>query len=154
METSLTQRKASLEEKVPDIQKTLSMVQFLRERKVSTTVAVLYVSLTRDLLDSQEGKKAKKDDDDGLDDDLEEEEGEKRPIRTTFELNDTLYAEADLDDTDLVYLWLGVCLFGFWHIYSASKLRILAGQRHAVILNTRGCRTSPIKIENSARQPC
>ena len=29
-------------------------------------------------------------------------------MRTTFELNDTLYAEADLEDTDEVYLWLGV----------------------------------------------
>lgn len=27
---------------------------------------------------------------------------------TTFELNETLYAEAELEDTDVVYLWLGV----------------------------------------------
>jgi hypothetical protein len=30
-------------------------------------------------------------------------------MRTTFELNDTLYAEAELEETDTVYLWLGVC---------------------------------------------
>ena len=27
---------------------------------------------------------------------------------TTFELNETLYSEAELEDTDVVYLWLGV----------------------------------------------
>lgn len=34
MEQSLTQRKASLEEKIPDIRKTFSMVEFLQGRKV------------------------------------------------------------------------------------------------------------------------
>jgi hypothetical protein len=29
-------------------------------------------------------------------------------MKTTFELNDTLYAEAELEETDTVYLWLGV----------------------------------------------
>lgn len=33
------------------------------------------------------------------------------PIRTTFELAETLYAEAELEETDTVYLWLGVRLF-------------------------------------------
>lgn len=48
------------------------------------------------------------------DDDLEDEETEKKPLRTTFELNDTLYAEAELEDTDTVYLWLGVCPFSHY----------------------------------------
>ena len=44
-----------------------------------------------------------------LDDlDLEDEEASKKPLVTTFELNETLYAEAELEDTDVVYLWLGV----------------------------------------------
>lgn len=34
MESSLTQRRASLEEKIPDIQKTLDMVEYLQERRV------------------------------------------------------------------------------------------------------------------------
>ena len=38
----------------------------------------------------------------------------KKPLTTTFELNDTLYAEAQLEDTDTVYLWLGVCFLGFY----------------------------------------
>jgi hypothetical protein len=29
-------------------------------------------------------------------------------MKTTFELNDTLFAEAELDETDTVFLWLGV----------------------------------------------
>lgn len=31
--------------------------------------------------------------------------------KTLFELHDTLYAEAELENTDVVYLWLGVG----WH---------------------------------------
>ena len=40
--------------------------------------------------------------------DLEDDETSKKPLVTTFELNETLYAEAKLEDTDVVYLWLGV----------------------------------------------
>jgi len=43
--------------------------------------------------------------------DLEEQDpANKKALRTTFELADTLYAEAELEDTDTVYLWLGVRL--------------------------------------------
>ena len=35
MEANLTQRRSSLEEKIPDIKKTLSMVEFLHDRRVS-----------------------------------------------------------------------------------------------------------------------
>lgn len=56
----------------------------------------------------KEGKKAQTEVDD-LEDDLEDDaDHSKQPIRTTFELNDTLYAEAELEETDTVYLWLGV----------------------------------------------
>lgn len=30
------------------------------------------------------------------------------PLETTFELNDTLYAKAEVPPTEEVYLWLGV----------------------------------------------
>ncbi|KAJ6569462.1 Prefoldin subunit-domain-containing protein [Mycena capillaripes] len=87
MDNNLAQRRAGLEDKIPDIKKTLMMVDFLQERR--------------------EGKgKAADDDLDAEDDDLEEE-GSQKPLTTTFELNDTLYAEAELEDTDTVYLWLG-----------------------------------------------
>jgi uncharacterized protein YPO0396 len=35
MDANLTQRRRSLEEKIPDIRKTLHMVEFLQERRVS-----------------------------------------------------------------------------------------------------------------------
>ncbi|KAI0789260.1 Prefoldin subunit 3 [Abortiporus biennis] len=89
MDHNLTQRRRTLEDKIPDIKKTLSMVEFLQERR--------------------EGKKANPDEDDLEEDDLEDEDDEsaKQPLKTTFELNDTLYAEAELEDTDTVFLWLG-----------------------------------------------
>lgn len=34
MDSNLNQRRLSLEEKIPDIQKTLSMVEYLQERRV------------------------------------------------------------------------------------------------------------------------
>lgn len=57
---------------------------------------------------AQEGKSKAQDDDDDLDDLDDEEDATKKPLTTTFELNDTLFAEAELEDTDTVYLWLGV----------------------------------------------
>ncbi|OJT14441.1 hypothetical protein TRAPUB_9019 [Trametes pubescens] len=88
MDQNLTQRRRGLEEKIPDIKKTLAMVEFLQERR--------------------EGKSAADGDDDDLDDeDLEEDSSSKKPLVTTYELNDTLYAEAELEDTDTVFLWLG-----------------------------------------------
>ena len=35
MDANLTQRRKSLEDKIPDIKKTLHMVEFLQERRVS-----------------------------------------------------------------------------------------------------------------------
>ncbi|KAH7911871.1 Prefoldin subunit 3 [Hygrophoropsis aurantiaca] len=101
MDANLTQRRRSLEEKIPDIKKTLSMVEFLRDRR--------------------EGK----DKSDDLDDDLEDDAGSgdsKKPLKTTFELNDTLYAEADLEDTDTVFLWLGANVMLSYTLPSAVAL--------------------------------
>lgn len=67
MEQNLQRRVAGLRDKLPDIQKTLDTVKFL---------------------------KSQTDEDD--------------PIETTFELNDTLYAKAEVPPTEEVYLWLGV----------------------------------------------
>lgn len=87
MESNLGQRRQGLEEKIPDIKKTLTMVELLKSRKVSIISTTHALSLT--IHHSQ--------DSDSSD-----------PLTTTFELNDTLWAEATLDDTDDVYLWLGV----------------------------------------------
>ncbi|KAI0276050.1 prefoldin subunit [Russula aff. rugulosa BPL654] len=110
MDSNLTQRRRGLEEKIPDIKKTLNMVEFLHDRR--------------------EGKNATKgsgagDSDDLDDDELEDEEndgGKPVPIRTTFELADTLYAEAELEETDTVYLWLGANVMLSYKIPAAIEL--------------------------------
>jgi prefoldin subunit 5 len=102
MDANLTQRRKGLEDKIPDIRKTLHMVEFLQERK--------------------EGKNKN---DDDLEDDLSDEENSdnsKKPLTTTFELNDTLFAEAELEDTDTVYLWLGANVMLSYKLSEAASL--------------------------------
>lgn len=67
MEVNLLQRRKVLEDKIPEIEKTLAMVGFLVDKQ-----------------DSSE------------------------PVYTDFELNDTLYAQAKIEPSGTVYLWLGV----------------------------------------------
>ena len=43
MEANLTQRKTSLEAKIPDIKKTLTMVEFLQERRVRSCIYLINV---------------------------------------------------------------------------------------------------------------
>ena len=107
MDHNLTQRRRGLEDKIPDIKKTLAMVEFLQERRVRVRWRC---GRCARLNCSQEGKGASGDDaEESDDDDLENDEDSTKPLTTTFELNDTLYAEAQLEDTDTVHLWLGVC---------------------------------------------
>lgn len=44
------------------------------------------------------------------------------PIETTFELNDTLYAKAEVLPTDEVYLWLGANVMLAYPIPEAEQL--------------------------------
>ncbi|KAF8317892.1 Prefoldin, subunit 3 [Clavulina sp. PMI_390] len=89
MEVNLQQRKKGLLTKIPDIEKTLAMVQFLHDRRVGKS-------------------KSSQDDEDDLEAEEEDEEEGKKPLTATFELNDTLWAEATLEEeSDSVYLWLG-----------------------------------------------
>jgi len=108
MDSNLTQRRRGLEEKIPDIKKTLNMVEFLRDRREGKNVT--------------KGSGAGDSDDD---DELEHEEndgGKPVPIKTTFELADTLYAEAELEETDTVYLWLGANVMLSYKIPAAIEL--------------------------------
>jgi hypothetical protein len=114
MDSNLTQRRRGLEEKIPDIKKTLSMVEFLRDRREGSKAAT--------------GSGAGDSDDLG-DDELEDEDehdenhgGKPVPVRTTFELADTLYAEAELEETDTVYLWLGANVMLSYKIPAAIEL--------------------------------
>jgi hypothetical protein len=86
MEVNQQRRAAGLKDKMPDIQKTLDTVRFLKTR----TVSALLCAGWKENADwySQPGSD---------------------PIEATFELNDTLYAKAHVPPTDEVYLWLGVC---------------------------------------------
>ncbi|KND93013.1 putative prefoldin subunit 3 [Tolypocladium ophioglossoides CBS 100239] len=81
MEMNLQRRMAGLKEKIPDIQKTLDTVNFLKLRK------------------------------DEID-----------PIETTFELNETLYAKANVPPTDEVYIWLGANVMLSYPVDEAETL--------------------------------
>lgn len=47
MDGNLGQRRHSLEEKIPDIKKTLSMVEYLKERRVRPTLSLGHYLLQR-----------------------------------------------------------------------------------------------------------
>lgn len=101
MEISLQQRRKALLTKIPDIEQTLSVVRFLQDRRRR--------ALGQNLQEESQGD----DDDDDLDDLLDDDEddaGEKKDekLKTLFELNDTLYAEAEVEETGEIGLWLGV----------------------------------------------
>jgi prefoldin subunit 5 len=81
MQQNTQRRAAGLSDKIPDIQKTLETVRFLKSRK----------------------------------DDAE-------PLETTFELNDTLFAKAEVPPTDEVYLWLGANVMLSYPIPEAEEL--------------------------------
>ncbi|EUC58690.1 prefoldin subunit 3, putative [Rhizoctonia solani AG-3 Rhs1AP] len=99
MELNLNQRKSGLEEKIPDIKKSLSVVEHLIAQR----------------------KPTKGEDDDDLEDDEEDDEVDKKRI-TTFELNDTLYAQAEIEETDTVYLWLGANVMLAYKLPEAREL--------------------------------
>ncbi|PVI07734.1 Prefoldin, subunit 3 [Periconia macrospinosa] len=81
MEANTQRRAAGLQDKIPDIKKTLETVRFLKSRKEDAD-----------------------------------------PIETTFELNETLYAKAEVPQTDEVYLWLGANVMLAYPIAEAEEL--------------------------------
>ncbi|KAG6011050.1 hypothetical protein E4U21_000081 [Claviceps maximensis] len=83
MEMNLQKRMGGLKDKIPEIQKTLDTVKFLKSRKDDT-----------------------------------------EPIETTFELNDTLYARANIPATDEVYIWLGANVMLSYPVDEAEELLI------------------------------
>ena len=84
------------------------------------------------------------DSDDLDDDELEHDGGKPVPIRTTFELADTLYAEAELEETDTVYLWLGVRLFTITFFIILNKTSTYAGKRYVILQNSGRDRTPQV----------
>lgn len=96
MQMSHQQRKKSLLVKLPDIERTLQVVRYLQVRRKKAAGEAL------------EEEKTDEDDLDDLDEDVGADTKEDGPLKTLFELNDTLYAEAQVDETGEVGLWLGV----------------------------------------------
>ena len=68
---------------------------------------------------TQEGKSKASEEDEDIDDITDAEDSQK-PLKTTFELNDTLFAEAELEDGDTVFLWLGVRFSTLISCYNVS----------------------------------
>ncbi|KAI9670308.1 MAG: hypothetical protein M1831_006522 [Alyxoria varia] len=93
MQANTEKRLSGLKEKVPDIRKTLDMVRFLQTRQVRRNLHHPF----RNRPDSE-------------------------PLDTLFELNDTLYAKAEVPHTDEVYLWLGANIMLSYPIDEASEL--------------------------------
>ncbi|RPA98956.1 Prefoldin, subunit 3 [Choiromyces venosus 120613-1] len=96
MEVNTERRGAALRDKIPDIQKTLDTVSFLKGRKSSS-----------------------------------------KPFEATFELNDTLYARANIPATEEVYLWLGANVMLSYPIDEAATL--LKGKLDAAKESLRNC---------------
>jgi hypothetical protein len=100
MELNLQQRRKALLAKIPDMEQTLSVVNFLAARRRK--------ALGEEDEEEEKGDDLDDDDIDALLDGDEEEEDKDKPLTTLFELNDTLYAEAQVQETGEVGLWLGV----------------------------------------------
>ncbi|KAL7424582.1 hypothetical protein Q5752_000266 [Cryptotrichosporon argae] len=109
MEVNLQQRRRALEGKIPEFRETLGVVRFLQRRH-------------------EGGGDDDDDDEDGLGDGEDEEEGEGgerkrgKKLKTLFELNDTLYAEAELDENGQVGLWLGANTMLLYPLAEAAAL--------------------------------
>lgn len=91
MELNINKRADGLREKIPEMKGTLETVRFLRRKAASSS------------------QKAG-DEDNDLESELDSVSIKpKGQLKTTFSLNDTLYAHATVDTTTLkqVYLWLG-----------------------------------------------
>ncbi|ORX34442.1 Prefoldin subunit-domain-containing protein [Kockovaella imperatae] len=109
MDINLQQRRKALTSKIPDIENTLRIVKFLQNRRKK--------ALGEPFEEEEEkgGSLGGGEDDDDLDDLLDDDDdednvavkGEEAPLKTLFELNDTLYAEAEVEETGEVGIWLG-----------------------------------------------
>lgn len=80
MELSKKQQLANLNTKIPDIEKNLEVIAYIKQKKIKSE-----------------------------DDEDEDYEESGKKIETNYELNDTLYTRAEIDTENLesVYLWLG-----------------------------------------------
>jgi hypothetical protein len=114
MELNLQQRRKALLAKIPDMEQTLSVVNFLAARRRK--------ALGEEDEEEEKGDDLDDDDIDALLDGDEEEEDKDKPLTTLFELNDTLYAEAQVQETGEVGLWLGANTMLMYPLPEAAEL--------------------------------
>jgi hypothetical protein len=107
MQANTERRALGLRDKIPDIQKTLETVRFLGMRKVRLPTTLLQLKETSRLIlapwDTQE---------------------DAAPLESFFELNDTLFAKAEIPRTEEVYLWLGVSIPKHIFLLGTTKLKL------------------------------
>ncbi|KAJ9125388.1 hypothetical protein QFC22_000348 [Naganishia vaughanmartiniae] len=126
MEVNLQQKRKGLEVKVPDISKTLDVVRFLEARRCKRLGTKPTTIPKQPKVGGEQESEAEDDDavseasDDSGDlmdevDELDAEDGDegeessksRNPLKTLYELNDTLFAEAEVEEDGNVGLWLG-----------------------------------------------
>ncbi|KAI9798572.1 MAG: peptide chain release factor 1 [Piccolia ochrophora] len=105
MEVNTQRRAAGLKDKIPDIRKTLDAVRFLRTRTVGFPLSLPQMTTPPTDPDPQP-------------------QPSSPPLATTFELNDTLYAKANVPATEDVYLWLGANVMLSYTIPEAETLLV------------------------------
>ena len=108
MQQNVERRASGLREKLPEMKRTLEVVKFLKKKR-------------KDISEAKHSDPGA----DDLDDDLDQ--GGKPPsdvIETTFSLQDTLYAKANIRpaDVDEVYLWLGANVMVAYPLDEAEDL--------------------------------
>ena len=98
MEVNIQRRKAGLDEKIPDIQKTLETVNHLKVRNFGV------VNVPGPLIETYIIQ------------------SNPHHVEATFELNDTIYAKALVPPTREVYLWLGANVMLSYSVVEAEIL--------------------------------
>jgi prefoldin subunit 5 len=108
MQQNVERRAAGLKEKLPEMKRTLEVVKFLKKKRADITAM------------KEDGDKDQLDDDDDLDD----QKPASGVIETTFSLQDTLYAKAQIKpaEVDEVYLWLGANVMVAYPLDEAEEL--------------------------------
>ncbi|KAJ9103707.1 hypothetical protein QFC20_004711 [Naganishia adeliensis] len=143
MEVNLQQKRKGLEVKIPDISKTLDVVRFLEARRCKRLGTKPTTIPKRPKTDDDSESEAEDEDDvasqtsddsedlmnevDELDADEDDEESEGKlkggkPLKTLYELNDTLFAEAEVDEDGNVGLWLGANTMLLYPLHEAVLL--------------------------------
>ncbi|WVQ84049.1 hypothetical protein IAT38_006194 [Cryptococcus sp. DSM 104549] len=112
MELSLQQRRKALLDKIPDMEQTLQVVKYLQLRRQKA----LGEAVEEEVLSDDD------EDLDDLDEDYEGKAKKEEPMKTLFELNDTLYAEAEIVETGEVGLWLGANVMLMYPLQEAIDL--------------------------------